>query len=839
MGKISWWSIGVVLVMLLGCHSGKNNTSRYDAGVSQELAEWRKQTIGDLKYRLSFAIPPVKSEAIKGELTVSFNLEKPQEIVLDFRNDAECLKQVNVNGVSSAYTFKNEHLILPQQELKAGINEVNIHFVAGDQSLNRNDDFLYTLFVPERARTVFPCFDQPDLKAEFMLSLAIPADWLAVSNTDKIGEEMMTDGKKMIHFAPTKPLSTYLFSFVAGKWESQEYSDKGRTLTVYYRETDPKKVAQLDTIFKQVIYSLDWLEEFTGVPYPFPKYDFVILPGFQFGGMEHCGAILYNDTQMFLGENATLDEELSRVKLIAHETAHMWFGDYVTMSWFDDVWTKEVFANYFAACISEPLFPEVNHSLNWLRTYTRAALSEDRTPGTNAIKQLLPNLNEAGLVYGQIIYNKAPVMMKAMVELMGEDCFRKGIQEYMKTFAYGNATWEELVDILDKHTKADLKEFSRVWVHEKGMPHHYFVSKGNILEIRQHDPYKRGLVWPQNFDIRLCGAEDTVLEVKITDTLMRLELPFVPERILPNVDGRGYGLFVSDAKSMEWMLLNWYAIADDTERLSVLMILYENYLAGKIADHEWLNSLFNGIMKEKNSLIASSVVTYFAMPLQAYAGMERTIAEKKLLNIAQSHPLPSCRTQLLRVLIANHASEMISDQLYEIWEKQENKQLNGDDYTTLAYELCVRKPEKCNDILAVQRQRISNPDRLRQFDFISRAVVADTVRLDELFQSLLKAENRRVEPWVVTTLHYLNHFLRDEYAVRYIMPALEALQDVQRTGDIFFPTNWTMALLNQHRCEAAWLEVNRFLDAHPDYPLLLRNKIMQAVYPLYRLYRSK
>ena len=179
--------------------------------------------------------------------------------------------------------------------------------------------------------------------------------------------------------------------------------------------------------------SLNWLEEYTNVPYPFAKYDFIILPGFQYGGMEHTGATLYNDTQMFLSENPTPDEELRRTQLIAHETAHMWFGDLVTMNWFDDVWTKEVFANYFAALITEPLFPQVNHQLNWMKTYTAASLSEDRTPGTTAIRQPLDNLQNAGLIYGQIIYNKAPVMMVKLVESMGKEAFREGIQEYLKS----------------------------------------------------------------------------------------------------------------------------------------------------------------------------------------------------------------------------------------------------------------------------------------------------------------------------------------------------------------------------------------------------------------------
>ena len=132
------------------------------------------------------------------------------------------------------------------------------------------------------------------------------------------------------------------------------------------------------------------------MPYPFAKYDFVVLPGFQFGGMEHAGATFYNDTRLFLSANPTPDEILRRIELIAHETAHMWFGDAVTMKWFNDVWTKEVFANYFAAAITEPLFPEANHELNFLRTYKAAAMAQDRTEGRTAIRQSLDNMNNAG-----------------------------------------------------------------------------------------------------------------------------------------------------------------------------------------------------------------------------------------------------------------------------------------------------------------------------------------------------------------------------------------------------------------------------------------------------------
>ena len=457
MKTLKYMSLALCL-LFSSCQTHEKSNKLYEEGISTELAQLRKQEIKDLKYSLSFSIPEQKQEAVEGEARISFLLQSPQEIILDFRESADKIKEVSINGKATEYVFRNEHLILPKASTIEGKNEVHIRFIAGDQSLNRNEEFLYTLLVPDRARTVFPCFEQPNLKAEFTLQLEVPAEWEAVSNTSIASEESL-NGRKLITFRPTEPLSTYLFSFVAGKLKKVEYADGERILTAYHRETDAKKVAQLDIIFQQVSASLHWLEDYTDIPYPFAKYSFIILPGFQYGGMEHTGATLYNDTRMFLSEHPTLDEELARAKLIAHETAHMWFGDYVTMDWFNDVWTKEVFANYFAACITEPLFPNVNHSLNWMKTYTSASLAEDRTPGSNSIRQPLDNLRNAGLIYGNIIYNKAPVMMQKLVEIMGEEAYQEGIREYLKTYAYGNATWDDLIAILDAKSEEDLASF--------------------------------------------------------------------------------------------------------------------------------------------------------------------------------------------------------------------------------------------------------------------------------------------------------------------------------------------------------------------------------------------
>ena len=216
--------------------------------------------------------------------------------------------------------------------------------------------------------------------------------------------------------------------------------------------------------------ALDWLESYTSRKFPFEKLDFVLIPSFQFSGMEHRGAIYYNAPAILLDKTATQQQHLSRANLIAHETAHMWFGDLVTMKWFDDVWLKEVFANFMAAKIVNPSFPDVNHELRFLLQHYPTAYEVDRTTGANPIRQKLANLNEAGSLYGPIIYAKAPIVMRQLEEMLGADQLQEGLREYLNQYAFANATWADLIGILDKRTDEDLSAWSRVWVDEPGRP---------------------------------------------------------------------------------------------------------------------------------------------------------------------------------------------------------------------------------------------------------------------------------------------------------------------------------------------------------------------------------
>ena len=384
------------------------------------MATARAQTIEDVRYDLSFDVPATASEPVTAREVIHFRLKKvTQPLALDFAPGADFLTSVSVDGKPSQFRAVNGHIIIPENELTAGENTVEIAFRAGDASLNRNQEFLYTLFVPARAHLAFPCFDQPDLKARYKMELTIPPGWESVANGAELSRESSGD-RTRVRYAETAPIPTYLFAFAAGKFQVETAERNERTFRMFHRETDAKKVARnREAVFDLHASSLKWLEDYTAIPYPFGKFDFILIPSFQFSGMEHPGAILYNAASLLLDESATENQMLGRATTIAHETAHMWFGDLVTMRWFNDVWMKEVFASFLAAKIVNPQYPKVNHDLRFLISNYPSAYAVDRTGGSHPIRQELENLNEAGSLYDEIIYQKAPIVMRQLERVLG------------------------------------------------------------------------------------------------------------------------------------------------------------------------------------------------------------------------------------------------------------------------------------------------------------------------------------------------------------------------------------------------------------------------------------
>ena len=479
---------------------------------------------------------------------------------------------------------------------------------------------MYTLFVPARARLAFPCFDQPDLKARYSLTLEIPKGWEALANGQESARQERGD-RLTLTFAETPPLPTYLFAFAAGRFQIETADRQGRRFRMFHRETDAAKVARnREAIFDLHAASLEWLERYTGIPYPFGKFDFLLVPSFQFGGMEHAGAIFYNASGLLLDQSATQNQLLGRASVIAHETSHMWFGDLVTMRWFNDVWMKEVFANFMAAKIVNPSFPQINHELRFLLTYYPAAYEVDRTAGTNAIRQRLDNLDEAGTLYGAIIYQKAPIVMRQLEMMLGEDGFRDGLREYLGAHRFANATWADLIRVLDARTAEDLETWSRTWIEEAGRPvitTDLRVENGRIarLALVQRDPApRRGLVWTERIQMAL-GYDDEIRRIPVSLNAARVDVPEArglpaPRFALPTGGGLGYGGFVLDPATRAYLLTHLPDVPDALTRGSALVTLWEDMLDGRARPAEVVDVLVRGLPRERDELNLQRMLAY-------------------------------------------------------------------------------------------------------------------------------------------------------------------------------------------------------------------------------------
>ena len=564
-----------------------------DPGVAIDLARDRAARITKLEYFLTVDVPEMRSQPVRARVVVRFELsDASRPLALDFAPGDDQLTSATANGRSFEGNIQNGHLIVPSSLLVEGENSIDVDVVAGDPPLNRQDDFLYSLFVPARASAVFPCFDQPNLKGVWRLTLMLPGGWSAVSNAPVAREEDIDKGRRMLVFEATEPLPTYLVAFAAGRFVEEREERHGRTFRMLHRETDPARVARnRAAIFDQHAQAIAWLEEYTGVRYPFPKFDVVLVPAFQFTGMEHPGAVYYNANSLILDDTATEQQALNRANVIAHETAHMWFGNLVTMSWFNDVWMKEVFANFMAAKIVNPSFPAMNHDLRFVLQHLPGAYDVDRTEGANPIRQPLANLNEAGSLYGAIIYQKAPVVMRQLELLVGEDAFRDGVREYLDAHRFGNADWTDLVQRLDARTPTDLGTWSRAWVDEPGRPTirtDLRIEKGAItrLAVLQEDPRQRGIVWPERLRVLVhTGGQvrpfDVIVEGAETVVQGATGLP-APLWIVPDGLGAGYGFFDVDTTTLTYLTSHLHAIADPLTRGTALVILWEAMLEGRV-----------------------------------------------------------------------------------------------------------------------------------------------------------------------------------------------------------------------------------------------------------------
>jgi len=786
------------------------SAQKLQKGVSEELANQRKANISNIVYDLTFNIPADVKTPVTGKATITFDLQNKEDVVLDFQGGYSGNCQIN-NKKRSASQQK-EHIVLPAKFVKQGTNTVEIDFASLDKALKRQQDYLYTMLAPGLAPTLFPCFNQSDLKGKYVTTINAPAGWKAI----------YSDG--------TGLMPTDLYSFVAGNFQEKTGSYNNHPIRILYRENDPAKVKQLDKVMNEFTQSLKWMEGYTGIRPPFKEYNMAILPDYPYGGMENPGAFQLSERRIFLGKDANQDDELKRMELIAHETAHLWFGDIVHVNWQENLWMKEVFANFMSSKITRREFQRNEHEINFINTYQTRAIAIDRTEGTHPIEQKA-DLNHSSMLYDNIIYNKATVMMRMLEQTMGATNMQNGMRRFIQEYYFKEATWDDLLNILDKENPAaGVKQFSEVWVKQKGMPIINVNYKDGQIIVSQTDPFGRGLCWRQKFVIQTVNdlKPSRTLVVDMQQPIMTFKVADKPSFIIPNYTGNGYGRFTMDDEYIELLPKRLITTRNDLARYSILLTIHDNYLMGKVTPSHF-GELYRFMMKEKNTIVMKTAIDHmFKIAFDMQSDTQRKTLELCMMDLLGENRSSECRQIMFRKMARHATSPDVLAQMERVWQAQTDPMFTDRDYMEMAYRLAITNPTRWQEILSSERNRLTNEDLKKEFDFVSRACNPDANKRNALFKELLKKENRQHERWTLHAIRLLSADVFEPQNNNLISQSLTNLKYLEQTFDILFVNEWMKNVLANHRSAEAKQIVEKFLQDNKDLPDNLRDAVLEA-----------
>ncbi|MDO5727297.1 MAG: aminopeptidase N [Bowdeniella nasicola] len=410
--------------------------------------------------------------------TITFAAQPGKDTFVDLI--APAVKRIVLNGNDiDVAAFANSRIALPAL---AAENELVVEAVCAftntGEGMHRFVDpvdgeaYLYTQFEVPDARRVFACFEQPDLKAPFTFHVTAPAHWQVVSNEPAHTVSDRNGHAKQWDFLPTAPISTYITAIVAGPYHAvhdQVTSSDGRQipLGVYCRASLAEHL-DAESVFTTTRQGFGFFEEHFGRAYPFTKYDQLFVPEYNAGAMENAGCVTIRDEYVFVSKpTEAMVERLAET--ILHELAHMWFGDLVTMKWWDDLWLNESFAEYMAILSSA-------EATRWSQAWTTFAMdakawayTQDQLPSTHPIVADIPDLAAVEVNFDGITYAKGAAVLRSLVAYVGREAFFAGVKQYFADHAWSNTTLPDFLTALEKTSKRDLSRWAKVWLQEAGL----------------------------------------------------------------------------------------------------------------------------------------------------------------------------------------------------------------------------------------------------------------------------------------------------------------------------------------------------------------------------------
>lgn len=620
--------------------STPNDTAR-DV-LTQAEAEARAARVTNVAYDLELDLRR-GAETYSGSVSISFDLSGEGDIFLDCRGKTIRTLEVNGTPVDSP-RWNGYRLWLPAAVL-APRNTVRIEYEndydhEGDgfhQFFDPEDgqEYLYTNFEPYESHRLFPQFDQPDIKATYRLAVTAPADWELIHNTAPESVTAADTGRRRWIFQPTRKFSTYLFALIAGPYHVVRDRHGAVDLGLFCRKSLARYLDAAE-IFEVSKQGLDFYGEFFGVPYPFGKYDQVFVPEFNSGAMENVAAVTHNEYMVFR-DPPTTNQRRSRAEVILHEMAHMWFGNLVTMRWWNDLWLNESFATYMSYLCMERATKFDSGWLDFASSIKNWAYRQDQLVTTHPIAGQVEDTDQTFLNFDGITYGKGASVLKQLVAAVGLEGFREGMREYFRRHAYGNATLADFLAAIEHGSGVSLREWAHLWLETASLNTiaARWESDGDRisrLTLEQTAPPDYPYLRPHRLDVGLAREEETGLRVTVlpaTITGERAEIPEAtglprPDFVFPNYGDHGYCKVALDEASLRYVLARIDRVADTLLRLQLWASLWNMVRDQQLSSLRYLDLVREKAPAEQHPELVESITA------NALAAIGRFVPEDRI-----------------------------------------------------------------------------------------------------------------------------------------------------------------------------------------------------------------
>jgi len=525
-----------------------------------------------------------------------------------------------VDQVSDGTRIKLPNLAL-QNEL---VIEAKAYYMNTGEGLHRfvdpvdNEVYLYTQFEVPDSRRVFAVFEQPDLKATFQFNITAPTNWKVVSNQTSPAPKVLDDIRAIWNFAPTPRISSYITALIAGPYvetRSELTSSSGRVIPLgVFCRASLAEYMDADYVFDKTREGFEFYETAFGVPYPFEKYDQLFVPEFNAGAMENAGAVTFTETYVFRSKVTDAIRE-RRVVTILHELAHMWFGDLVTMKWWNDLWLNESFAEYASTLATA-------EATEWKGAWTTFAALEkswayrqDQLPSTHPIVAEIRDLEDVQVNFDGITYAKGASVLKQLVAWVGQDKFLAGLGKYFKKHAYSNTELSDLLVELEATSGRELKSWSKVWletagvntlrpevIEQDGKISSFAVVQTAIAEQPTIRPHRMaiGFYTLQNGKLQRTLRHELDVAGPKTEVAEFVGLPR-PDLILLNDDDLAYAKIRLDEKSWATAINHLADFEDSLARTLIWGAAWDATRDAETSPREFIKLVLGNIAKETES----------------------------------------------------------------------------------------------------------------------------------------------------------------------------------------------------------------------------------------------